>query len=48
MEQEFIQFPADNLADYRRNMTMTAEHAARDVLSLEAGTAICTADWREN
>lgn len=50
MEAEFVQFPADNLADYRRNQTLTAEQAARDALSLslEAGTAICTADLREN
>lgn len=48
MEADILQFPADNLADYRRNMTVTAEQAARDVLTLEAGTAICTADLREN
>lgn len=48
MEPDIVQFPADNLADYRRNQTMTAEQAARDVLSLNAGTAICTADLREN
>lgn len=50
MEPEILQFPADNLEDYRRNMTLTAEQAARAALSLslEAGTAICTADLREN
>ena len=48
MEADVLQFPADNLADYRRNMTVTAEQAARDVLTLEAGTSICTADLTEN
>lgn len=48
MEPDIVQFPADNLADYRRNMTLTAEQAARDVLTLEPGTSICTADLREN
>ena len=48
MEADILQFPADNLADYRRNMTVTAEQAARDVLTLEAGTAICTAALNEN
>ena len=48
MEPDVLQFPADNLADYRRNMTLTAEQAARDVLTLEAGTAICTAALDEN
>lgn len=48
MEADILQFPADNLADYRRNMTLTAEQAARDVLTLEAGAAICTAALDEN
>lgn len=47
-EPDVIQFPADNLADYRGNFTMLIADAARDVLSLDAGTAVCSADLREN
>lgn len=43
-----VQFPADNLNDYRGNLSMLAAVAARDVLTLEAGTAVCTADLTEN
>lgn len=48
MEPDIVQFPADNLMDYRGNATMTAEQAARDCLTLDAGAAVCTADLREN
>lgn len=48
MEADIIQFPADNLSDYRRNVTMTAEQAARNVLTLDAGAAVCTVDLCEN
>lgn len=45
---DVVQFPADNLNDYRGNVTMLAADAARDCLTLDAGTAVCTADVREN
>lgn len=45
---DVVQFPADNLSDYRGNMSMLAETAARDVLTLDAGTAVCTAAIDEN
>ena len=48
MEPNVVQFPADNLSDYRGNLSMLAMVAARDVLNLDAGTAVCTADLREN
>lgn len=48
MEPDVIQFPADNLADYRGNVSMLAADAARDVLTLDMGTAVCTIDLREN
>ena len=47
MEPSVTQFFADNLADYRRNVSQLAEETARDVLSLE-NAAICTADLTEN
>lgn len=48
MEADIAQFPGDNLADYRGNVSMLMADAARDVLTLEAGTAVCTADLTEN
>lgn len=47
-EPDVLQFPADNLNDYRGNMSMLTADAARDVLNLDAGTAVCTADLWEN
>lgn len=43
-----IQFPADNLADYRGNLSMLTEDAAQACLTLDPGTAICTAALNEN
>lgn len=48
VEPDVIQFPGDNLNDYRGNLSMLAMVAARDVLNLDAGTAVCTADLLEN
>lgn len=45
---DVVQFPADNLNDYRGNISMLAADAARDVLTLDAGTAVCTAALDEN
>ncbi len=45
---DIVQFPADNLNDYRGNMSMLVADAARDVLTLDAGTAVCTVDLMEN
>ncbi len=49
MEPDVLQFPADNLADYRGNISLLAEDVAREVLTdLGAGTAVCTAALNEN
>ncbi len=47
-EPNILQFPADNLNDYRGNLSMLVADAARDVLTLDAGTSVCTADLTEN
>lgn len=47
-EPDVVQFRADNLGDYRGNMSMLAMVAARDVLNLDAGVAVCTAALDEN
>ena len=47
-EPDVVQFPADNPRDYRGNETMTVEQAALDALTLDAGTAVCTAALNEN
>lgn len=47
-EPDVVQFRADNLADYRGNMSMLAADAAMDILTLDAGTAVCTAALNEN
>lgn len=47
-EPTVAQFPADNLADYRRNVSMLTADVARDVLTDVPGVAVCTADLREN
>lgn len=47
-EPDVLQFPADNLNDYRGNISILTADAARDVLTLNAGTAVCTADLTEN
>lgn len=47
-EPDVVQFPGDNLNDYRGNVSMLAADAARDVLTLDAGATVCTADLREN
>ena len=43
-----VQFFADNLNDYRGNVTLLAADAARDVLNLDEGTAVCSAALDEN
>lgn len=43
-----LQFFGDNMEDYRGNVSMLVADAARDVLTLNAGTAVCTADLTEN
>ena len=47
-EPDVVQFPADNMNDYRDNMSALVADAARDVLNLDAGTAVCTAALNEN
>lgn len=47
MEPDVLQFYADNLADYRGNISLLAEDAARDVLEL-TDAVVCTADLAEN
>lgn len=47
-EPDVVQFPADNMSDYRGNVTALVADAARDALNLDAGTAVCTAALNEN
>lgn len=49
VEPDVLQFRADNLADYRRNVSMLAADAAAELFEFDGGgVTFCTADLREN
>lgn len=50
VEPDVLQFRADNLADYRRNISMLAADVAAELFDFDGddGTVFCTADLREN
>lgn len=47
-EADVLQFAADNLADYRRNISMLASDVGSELFELDGGVSFCTADLREN
>lgn len=48
VEPDILQFRADNLADYRRNVSKLASDVAAELFETDAGVAFCTADLCEN